>query len=174
MIAAPKPTEVAPYYFRYIDRVSNSDILSLLRTQLDTSLPAIKGISEEKSLYRYAEGKWSIRQLLNHVTDVERTFLFRSMWFARGFEGALPSFDQDIAASNSGADGCSWSNHVQEFTHTRLATHMFYTNLPLSSWARSGIASEKSFTVRSMAFIIAGHFDHHLEILRDRYLSTLK
>jgi hypothetical protein len=114
----------------------------------------------------------SNRVFLNHVADTERTFLFRSMWFARGLEGPLPSFEQDSAVSNSGADDCAWGDHLEELRLTRLATHRFFSNLPASSWDRSGIASDKSFTVRAMAFIIAGHLDHHMAVVRDRYLPA--
>jgi hypothetical protein len=171
MNTKPNRSEAASYYFTYIDRVESDDIVKFLSMQLNETLPVLLKISEDKSLFRYDPSKWSIRQILNHVTDTERTFLFRSLWFARGLEGSLPSFEQDIAAANAAADGCSWRQHVEELRLTRLATHMFFSNLPSNSWSRSGIASEKSFTVRAMAFIIAGHLDHHMEILRQRYLA---
>jgi hypothetical protein len=171
MNTKPNRSEAVSYYFTYIDRVESDDIVEFLSMQLNETLPVLLKISEDKSLFRYDPSKWSIRQVLNHVTDTERTFLFRSLWFARGLEGSLPSFEQDIAAANADADGCSWRQHVEELRLTRLATHMFFSNLPSNSWGRSGIASEKSFTVRAMAFIIAGHFDHHMEILRQRYLA---
>src|SRR5208337_4134141 len=169
MISIPERSEADPYFFMYIDRVPTNDVVGLLVAQVDQSLTTLRDVSEKSSLYRYAPNKWSMRQVLNHVTDTERTFLFRSLWFARGFDSPLPSFDQVTAVSNAGANECPWINHLEEFRVTRLATYMFFKNLPSTGWDRSGTASEMSFTVRAMAFFIAGHFDHHMAILRERY-----
>ena len=101
MIGRPEANEAAPYYFGYINRVTGDDILSTLQSQLDETLPFLRGIAEEKSLYRYAPEKWSIRQMWGHVNDTERVFLMRALWFARKFDTPLPSFDQDIAVDRS-------------------------------------------------------------------------
>jgi hypothetical protein len=130
MISIPERSEAAPYFFKYIDRVPTNDVVGLLAGQADHSLTTLRDISEKNSLYRYAPNKWSMRQVLNHVTNVERTFVFRSLWFARGFDSPLPSFDQVTAVSNAGAGDCPWINHIEEFRLTRLATHMFFRNLP--------------------------------------------
>ena len=131
--------------------------------------PFFADISEEKSLHRYAPEKWSIRQVLNHVSDIERAFAFRALCFARGFSAPLPSYDQDIAAAEAEADGVSWAAHVEEFRTVRLATISLLGNLPSGSWYRSGIASDNPFTVRAVAYIIAGHLTHHMQIVRERY-----
>ncbi|MCI0349587.1 MAG: DinB family protein [Acidobacteriales bacterium] len=170
MIARPQSAEAAPYYFRYIDRVSSNDVLAVLESQLPESLAFFRGISEERSLHRYAPDKWSIRQVLNHVTDSERVFAFRALWFARGFETALPSFEQEIAAASAQAEETSWAVHMEDFTRVRHATLSLFQNLPPAAWARSGIASDNRVTVRALAFIIAGHLEHHLAMLRERYL----
>ena len=128
MTGAPEKDEAAPYYFRYIDRVVTDDIVGFLQTQLAGAEALLGGISEKKSLHRYVPEKWSIRQVLNHVTDTERIFLSRALWFARGFQDPLPSFEQDIAAAGAAADECSWSNHVEEFRAVRLASHAFFRN----------------------------------------------
>src|SRR5215469_11833387 len=104
MVGRPEPSEAALYYFGYINRVSSDDIISVLETQLEETLPFLRGISEEKSLYRYAPGKWSIRESWSHVNDTERVFVFRALWFARGFDAALPSFDQEIAVKGAQGD----------------------------------------------------------------------
>jgi len=96
MQGRPATTEAAPYYFTYIDQVSGDDPLAAIREQLEPAVKFLSGIAEEKSLHRYAPDKWTLRQLLNHVTDTERAFLFRALWFARGFESPLPGYDQDI------------------------------------------------------------------------------
>jgi hypothetical protein len=170
MIGRPEQTEAASYYFTYIDQVTGGDIATVIERQLDESMALFAEISEETSKHRYAPDKWSIREALNHVTDTERAFAFRALWFARGFDAPLPGYDQNIAAEGAGADGIAWAAHVEEFRRVRLSTISLFANLPAEAWMRSGIASDNPFTVRAMAFIIAGHAEHHLRILRERYL----
>ncbi len=171
MIGRPEASEAAPYYSTYIDQVIGEDALSAMESQLEESLTLLASISEEDSKRRYAPGKWSMRELLNHVTDTERAFAFRALWFARGFEAPLPGYDQNIAAAGAQADLIPWAAHVEEFSHVRLSTISLFRNLPSDAWMRSGIASDNRFTVRALAFIIVGHVAHHLAVLRERYLT---
>ena len=117
---------------------------STLQSQLDETLPFLRGITEEKSLYRYAPEKWSIRQMWGHVNDTERVFLMRALWFARNFDTALPSFDQDIAVAAAGSDEMPWARHVEEFREIRLATISFFRNLPEEAWTRTGHRQRES------------------------------
>lgn len=171
MNGRPNSNEAASYYFTYIDQVSGDDALRSIEGQLDENLPWLRSISEERSLYRYAPEKWSIRQVLNHVTDTERAFAFRALWFARGFESPLPGYDQEIAATGAKADEIPWAAQVEEFERVRLGTISLFRNLPEQAWMRTGIASEVRFTVRALAFIVPGHVEHHFRILRERYLA---
>jgi hypothetical protein len=166
----PRPEEAAPYYFKYMDQVRTDDVVGVLESQLDETLSFLSGISEEKSLHRYAPEKWSFRQVLNHVTDTERGFLFRAFWFGRGFDGPLPSFDEKISAAAARADDVSWASHLEEFRGSRLATLTFFRNLPAEAWTRSGIASGNPFSVNALAYLAAGHLAHHVAILKERYL----
>jgi hypothetical protein len=171
MTGRPDGTEAVPYYFAYIDKVPGDDPIVVLESQLAELVPELAAISEEKSLHRYAPEKWSIRQLLNHVNDIERTFAFRALWFARGFEKiSLPSFDQDSAVPAARADDVPWAAHVEEFRRVRLASISLFRNLPAEAWTKTGIASEKRFSVRAIAFILAGHLIHHVALVRERYL----
>jgi hypothetical protein len=167
----PTSSEAASYYFNYIDRVEGDDVLSVLHRQLDETVKFLSTVSEEKSLHRYAPDKWSLRELLNHVNDTERLFVFRALWFARGFEEPLPSFDQEIAVNNSGADAVSWKDMIDEFQSLRQTTLSFFRSLPEAAWGRSGVASGNPFTVRALAFITAGHVAHHVDVMRRLYLS---
>ena len=142
----------------------------MIAAQGDESAKFFSTISEEKSLHRYAPGKWSIRETLNHVNDVERLFLFRAFWFARSFESPLPSFDEKASAASAKADERSWEDHVAEFRAVRDATLTFLRNLPEEAWSRGGIASDNFFSVRAIAYVLAGHLLHHTAILRERYL----
>jgi hypothetical protein len=171
MNGRPQENEAASYYFAYIHQVPGDDVLGFLKTQLAGLETILSSISNEKSLYRYLPEKWSIRQLLNHVTDTERAFAFRALWFARGFSSPLPGYDQDIAAAGAEADRVSWADHIEEFKQVRLSTISLFENLPPVAWLRTGIASDNPFTVRALAFIIAGHVAHHTSVLRERYLQ---
>lgn len=172
MIGRPGPDEAVPYYFKYIDRIQTEDVVGKLESQLDEALRFFRGVSEEKSLERYGPDKWSVRQVLNHVNDCERLFAFRAMWFARGFDSDLPSFDQEVCATEARADAVPWASHVEEFRGLRQSTVAFFRNLPPEAWMRSGIASGNLFTVRALAYIAAGHLAHHSAILREKYLSS--
>lgn len=166
---APDTTEAAEYYFTYIDQVGLGDIRQILEVQAGKTLGVLRDISEERSRHRYAPDKWSIKQVLSHVNDTERAFVFRALWFARGFDSPLPSFDQNIAIAGAGADERSWNSHVVEFEGVRAATLTFFQNLPAEAWLRRGVASGNTFTVRALAYITAGHVTHHMRILRERY-----
>jgi len=170
MTGRPAPTEAAPYYSTYIDRISSDDVVGALESQLDPALRLLATITEQQSLHRYAPDKWSIRQLLNHVSDTERVFLYRALWFARGFDTPLPAFDQNVAVPAAAADQFFWASHVADFSAVRTATLSFFRNLPDDAWSRTGIASGNPVSVRALGYIIAGHVAHHIAVLEERYL----
>ena len=166
----PQTSEAASYYFNYIDLITSENIVPAMESQMGEMLEVLQGVSEEKSLYSYEPGKWTIREVLNHVNDGERVFLYRAFWFARGYPDALPSFDQDVAVQAAQANKTSWAELVEEFKNVRLATISFFKSLPEEAWSRTGVASDYPFTVRSLAYIIAGHVAHHRNVLAERYL----
>jgi hypothetical protein len=164
-------TEAAEYYYTYIDQVpKGEDVRRIIDAQLGETVSVLGGISEQKSLHRYAPDKWSIREVVGHINDCERMFVFRALWFARGLPGELPSFDQNIAIAAVRFDERSLSDLVAEFRTVRQSTLYFFRNLPDEAWAKRGIASGNPFTVRALAHITAGHVAHHMRILRERYL----
>ena len=165
----PQSNEAASYYFAYIDLITSDEIVPSFKSQLDETLEFLQGISEEQSLQTYAPGKWTIRELLNHVNDGERLFLGRALWFARGFQDPLPGFEQDVAVEAARANQTPWAELVEEFRIVRLSTISFFNNLPEEGWSRTGIASDNPFTVRALAYIIAGHVAHHMKVLREKY-----
>ncbi|HTM25693.1 MAG TPA: DinB family protein [Vicinamibacterales bacterium] len=171
MTRRPERSEAVDYYFRYIDLVPGSLVLSVLASQLGETLALLDGISEEQSLHRYASDKWTIRQVLNHVNDAERLFVWRAFWFARGFDTPLPSFDQNVAVAAASANDLHWRRHVDDFRAVRAATLTLFRGLPAAAWNRTGIASENPFSVRALAYIAAGHVIHHSGVLRQRYLN---
>ncbi len=165
----PQRSEAAAFYFTYIDQVDGDDILRILEDQLSEGQGLLSEFSEETSLQRYASDKWSVREVLNHVADTERIFGFRALCFARGLDAELPSFDQQTVSANAEADKTSLASHLEDIRRVRFATLSFFGNLPASAWMRSGIASGNAVTVRALAFMTAGHFAHHMAILRERY-----
>ena len=168
--ARPDRTEAAPYYFTYIDQVGEGDVRDLLDTQAVEATAFFGTISEDLSTRRYAPDKWTIRQVISHVNDAERLFVFRALWFARGFDAPLPSFDQNVAIATAAADARSWGDHVDEFRAIRAATVPLFRSLPDEAWTRRGVASGNPFTVQALAYIVAGHVAHHVRLLRERYL----
>jgi uncharacterized damage-inducible protein DinB len=169
-LGRPAQAEASTENWSYINRVAGADPVGALRAQRQEALKLFSQISEEKSRQGYAPGKWSIRTILNHISDCERTFAYRALWFSRGFDDRLPSIEQEIAASHAGADAVLWALHVEEFDRVRLSTISLFENMPLAQCQRQGIASDKPISVRALAFLIAGHTAHHLAVLRDRYL----
>ncbi len=168
--AKPAPDEAAAHYNNYLKLVPEGDIVAILASQVERSLALWRSISEEKSLFRYSEGKWSIRQVLNHISDTERVMLYRAYWFARNFESPLPGMDQDVAAAAAHADDISWEAHIEEFLAVRAATLSLLRNLPAAAWSARGVASGNPVSTRALVHIIAGHLLHHEAILRERYL----
>jgi hypothetical protein len=168
----PQESEAAKHYFTYINKVPGNDIVTMLEKQLPAALEMLSGISEQTSLTRYAENKWSMRQTLNHINDTERIFSYRALWYARSLPSPLPGYDQNMAARASEADGLPWAAHVEEFRRVRLATVSLFAGLPEPAWDRTGTADGNLFTVRAIAYVIAGHMAHHLDLLRERYLHA--
>jgi hypothetical protein len=172
LVTAPDRTEAADFYWTYISKVEGGDIIAVLERQLETILPVLDAISEERSLYRYAPGKWSIRQLLSHVNDTERLFSFRAFWFARGLPDPLPTFDENAVVPLTGAEERSWASHVEELKAIRGATLALFRGLPDDAWLRRGTASGHSFTPRALAYICAGHVTHHMRVLQELYRAS--
>jgi len=166
----PARGDAADYYFTYIDQVPDGDILGQLEAQGRAVVAELRAIPEARSLHRYAADKWSLRDVVNHLSDCERLFQMRAFWFARGFDSPLPSFDQNVAVAGARADDRGWRDLVDEFAAVRASTIPFMRALPAEAWDRRGIASDNPFTVRALAYISVGHVTHHMAIVRERYL----
>ena len=170
MIPPPKPTEYQSYYGRYIALVAGADLTAALDAQLALSLPVLHHISQEKSLHRYAPGKWSIKEVLGHLIDAERIFTYRALRFARNDQTPLPGFDQDPYVASANFDAHRWDDLIAEFEHVRRSTILFFRALTPEQTLRSGTASQNAISVRALGYIIAGHELHHMGVLRERYL----
>ena len=168
----PEQTEYASYYERYVSLVGEADIVSALEAQLYEFLEIFKEIEEEKGAYRYAENKWSIKELVGHLIDGERIFAYRAHRFARADRTPLEGFEQDGYIENANFDEIALENLVAEFSLLRRANMLFFVGLPEAAWSRAGVASGAEVSVRALAYIMVGHVRHHLQILRERYLAS--
>ena len=166
----PEASEFADYYLTYVDKVKGDDILATLEAQATALTAVLAGVDDARSRYRYAPDKWTLREVVGHVNDCERLFMFRAFWFARAFDSALPSFDQNAAILTAGSGDRPLGDHVAEFTALRASTVMFARNLPADAWDRRGVASGNPVSVRALLYIAAGHVEHHLKLIREKYL----
>jgi hypothetical protein len=168
--ARPATTEHIPYYEHYVSLVAGEDVLAALAGQIGPTLAVLRGIPEERAGFRYAPGKWSIKELVGHVIDGERIFGYRALRFARHDPTPLPGYEQDDDIRAASFDACRLADLADELGHVRQSTLAFFRHLAPEAWLRAGTANDNPFTVRALAWIIAGHELHHLQVLRDRYL----
>ncbi len=173
-IARPAPTEYVPHFARYVDLVPQGDVLDLLRRQVDETAALVGALGDRDAEYRYAEGKWSIKEVIGHVTDTERIFVYRALCFARGEAARLPGFDENAYARHSNAGSRPIRDLVTELKTVRAATLTFFAGLGEEDLMRRGTANQREYTVRAIAWITAGHERHHAGIVRERYLPGLK
>ncbi|MBL0057092.1 MAG: DinB family protein [Chitinophagaceae bacterium] len=171
-MARPIPGTYPEYYQRYIDQVAENDLTTALENQLPRIREFLSGITEEQSLFRYAPGKWTMKEVLQHMIDTERIFGYRSLCFARGEKASLPGFEEDDYAAQSGANSRTWQSLVEEMILLRQSTIILFNSFPSTGMAASGIANNNPISVLAMGFIIPGHFTHHRKVMEERYLGT--
>ena len=165
----PSETEYAPFYAGYVALVPETDILAVLAGQLTEVRRVAASIAPDRETWRYAEGKWSFREVVGHLVDAERVFGYRAFCFSRGETAALPSFDENQYVVAATSDAIPLRELVEELALVRQSNQAFLRRLRDPEWTRVGTASGKPVTVRALAWIMAGHPRHHLNILRDRY-----
>lgn len=167
----PEKTEYAADYETYVSLVEEADIVAVLQNQIAELENLCAGISEEKGSSAYAEGKWTIKQLVGHLNDGERIFAYRALRISRADATPLEGFEQDGYIENANFNERDLSELVEEFTLLRKANLLMFKKLPAEVWSRRGTASEATVSVRALAYIMAGHVRHHVNILQTRYLA---
>jgi hypothetical protein len=172
MTTRPEPNEYEPHYEKYIGRVPDGDIISILNAQMENTLSFLRTISEEKASYSYAPGKWTVKQVLGHIMDTERVFAYRALCIGRNDKSWLPGFEQDDYVENANFDRRTLQSLIEEMAAIRHATVELFKHFTDEEWRRRGIANQKEISARALAYNIAGHELHHLEILRSRYLAA--
>jgi len=165
----PGPGEFAPVCADYVSRVPENDIVEALDRQQLEVRTTFAAIPESRAEFRYAPGKWSVKQLAGHLGDGERVFGYRALRFSRGDDTTLPGFEEDEYVAAAMFDARSLAALVEEFEHQRRANVLMFSSLSSEAWRRLGVASENTVSVRGLAYIMVGHVRHHLEVLRGRY-----
>src|SRR5712664_953688 len=168
----PAESEYAPYYQSYVAQVSEEEIVPVLRSQLDDLDLLLGRVAPERETYRYAEGKWSIREIVGHLIDGERVFGYRAFCIARGEQQNLPGFEQDEYMLTAPYDRIELEDLLSELRLIRLGNIAMLRTLDEEGWSRVGTANDNQVSVRALAFIMAGHVRHHMNVLRERYLSN--
>jgi hypothetical protein len=170
-IARPDRTEYAEYYHRYVDLVPDGPIVDLLASQIEETGRLLTPLSEERGAFRHAPGKWSVKEIVGHLTDSERVFAYRALRFSRGDTTALPGFEQDDYVANGGFDSRRLGDLMEEYRAVRRASVLLFGAMDGAASARRGTASGFPMSVRALAYVIAGHELHHRRVLIDRYLA---
>jgi uncharacterized damage-inducible protein DinB len=165
----PAPTDYGVSYAGYVALVPEDDILAAIEAQSSDTQKMLASLDESKAAFRYAEAKWSVKEVLGHITDGERIFMYRALSLARGETQPLPGFDENSYVANADFDSWKLGDLSEHYALVRRSSIVLLRNLPDEAWTRRGIASDSPITVAAIAWIIVGHERHHVKILRERY-----
>ena len=168
----PQPNEFAPDFNRYISLVSEDDVVAAIERQTEERAALLASIGEEKSTFRYAPEKWSIKQVFGHIADGERVFAYRLLCIARGETQSLPGFEENDYVRAANFDDLPFAAIVDNLAAVRKATLSLMRGLSAEAWTRIGVANGNKISARAIAYVIAGHERHHLRVLRERYLTA--
>ncbi len=165
----PEAGEFAAYAQGDLDQVPGDDAVAALEAAEAETLALLEPLDEATTDHRYAPDKWTVRQILGHLIDDERIFVYRALCVARGDTQPLPGFDENVYVDGGGFGARSWADLLAEYRAVRRATVAFFQGLPAAAWQRRGTVNGYSASPRGLAFHIAGHELHHLRVLRERY-----
>ncbi|TAH05082.1 MAG: DinB family protein [Sphingobacteriales bacterium] len=164
----------ASFFQNYLNKAEDKELNKALKANLKSVEKFLCKIPANKRTYAYAEGKWTIKQLLQHMIDTERVFAYRALRFARKDATPLPGFDENAWASNATAATRKWNSLVNEFIAVRKTTLALFEALDKKELLLEGIASNNVVNVLALGYIIAGHANHHIDIINERYLPKKK
>ena len=164
----------APFYQGYISKAPDEDVSKSISRNTRNFRKLLKRIPKKKIDYAYAEGKWTIRELLQHIIDAERVFVSRALWFARRDTTPLPGFDENTWTVTSNASAREWDDLIEEFKNLRLSTKFFFESLNDQQLLSTGTANNNQMNVAGLGFVCAGHVFHHINIIKERYLPKKK
>ena len=167
----PAPDEFPSFFAGYVAHVPDGDVVEALIGSAEIAAALLHDVTENIADQAYAEGKWTLKEVLLHCADVERIFAYRALRIARGDETPLPGWDENSYVPESGASARSLHSILDEFESVREATVTLFQGLPEEAWSRVGTANGRSVSVRAIAWISAGHLLHHLQVMQERYLA---
>jgi hypothetical protein len=169
VVGRPEVDEIPSHWVGYIKRVPEFDPVIVCAAQIEETASLLHGLSDTEALHRYARGKWSVKEVVGHLADVERIMAYRALRIARGDTTPLPGFDENAYVPVAKFDARSVADLLGELRTARAATLALLRTFDADAWRRRGTASGKPVSVRAVAFMIPGHERHHIEILRTRY-----
>src|SRR5579859_1567442 len=172
-VTRPQSDEYAPYYETYVSLIPGDDIVGALETQRVQMAQLLAARSEREGNFRYAPGKWSVKEVIGHICDAERIFAYRLLRIARGDETPLASFEQNDYIAPGAFGERTLADLAAEFAAVRAATMALVQSLTAEAWVRRGTASGKTVSARALAYIIAGHEVHHRKILDEKYFPAI-
>ncbi len=173
MITKPSDLITNEYFSGYVNLAEGDDLLQALEQTCEEALMVYQGISEEQAAFAYQEGKWTIKQLLQHIIDTERVFCYRALSFARGDQQNLCGFEEDNFAANDHAEQRMWEDLIREYVVLRESTLALFDSFAEEALDREGVANNVRFTPRILGWVLVGHDAHHLNVLKERYLTKL-
>lgn len=171
--ARPADSEYNKYFQPYVTEVPDGDLLSALAAQRDSTTAVLAGISDTQAGFRYADGKWSIREVIGHLADAERVFAYRALRIARADTTPLSGFDENAWVPPAAYDARGLPEIAAEFRAVRESTLALFRGFPAEAWTRQGTASNHPISARALAWIMAGHELHHMRVLAERYLPHI-
>jgi hypothetical protein len=174
IITKPAPDEYPEWFAAEIEPVPYNDLLTGLSEAYTASYALLSGLDEEQLLFRYQEGKWTIREMWQHMLDVERVLSYRALRYARNDKTVLTGFDQEDYAIESRANKRRWSDMMEEYTHLRMASISLFNSFDGEMQMRRGTAGRSELTVRAIGYLVLGHDMHHLETVKNKYLLQHK
>lgn len=169
----PQPSDYASFYEKYIALVPGTDVLGVLEAQRMLTAQMLAARSEREGNFRYGPGKWSLKEVIGHLTDSERIFAYRALRIARGDTTPMEGFEQDDYVKSGAFSERSLADLAEEYTQVRGATLALFLGLSGDAWNRRGVANNSEVTVRALAYIIAGHELHHRRVLEEKYLPAI-
>lgn len=172
MLVRPSVEEYATYYETYISLVPEGAVTDILAKQLEETTEFIAGLSEELANYRYAEGKWTLKEVIGHINDTERIMNYRLLRIARGDQTPLAGYDDEAYVAQASFSSLPFSLLLEDYAAVRRSTLTLLRGLPQEAWSREGVANNSKLTARALAYIIAGHELHHIRVIKERYLRS--
>lgn len=171
MLNRPSKEEYNAYYERYVQLVPEGNIYDILTQSLKDTTDFFSNVGEDRANYRYAEGKWSMKEVLGHITDNERIMCYRLLRIARGDTTPLAGYDQDVLINGASFDKCTLAELLEDYAAVRHATLTLFRGLSDEALSRRGIVNDSESSAKAWAYIIIGHEIHHMNVINERYLN---